>query len=99
MASPRVVSLLPSAMELVCAIGAEPLLVGISHECAFPASVRELPVLTRSRLGPGRTSAEIDGAVRALVADALSIYAVDEARLAELAPDVIITQDLCAVCA
>jgi len=99
MVPPRVVSLLPSATELVCALGAEPLLVGISHECDFPASVRDRPVLTRSRLGPGGTSAEIDGAVRALVADALSIYAVDEVRLGELAPDVIITQDLCAVCA
>jgi iron complex transport system substrate-binding protein len=97
--APRVVSLLPSATEIVCAIGAESLLVGISHECDFPASVRDRPVLTRSRLGSGGTSAEIDRAVRALVADALSIYAVDETRLAELSPDVIVTQDLCAVCA
>jgi len=96
---PRVVSLLPSATEIVCAIGAEPLLVGISHECDFPASIRDRPVLTRSRLGPSGTSAEIDRAVRELVADALSIYAVDETALAALAPDVIVTQDLCAVCA
>src|SRR5690349_6796996 len=95
MLAPRVVSLLPSATELVCAIGAEASLVGISHECDFPASIRDRPVLTRSRLGAGGTSAEIDRAVRALVADALSIYAVDEGRLAELSPDVIITQDLC----
>jgi iron complex transport system substrate-binding protein len=95
----RVISLLPSATEMVCAVGAEDLLVGISHECDFPLTVRDRPVLTRSRLAHGGTSAEIDRAVRALVADALSIYAVDEGRLAELAPDVIITQDLCAVCA
>lgn len=98
-ASLRVISLLPSATEMVCAVGAEELLVGISHECDFPPSIRDLPILTRSRLGHGGSSAEIDRAVRALVADALSIYAVDEPRLAELAPDVIITQDLCAVCA
>lgn len=99
MSEPRVVSLLPSATEIVCAIGAEPLLVGISHECDFPESIRDRPVLTRSRLAASGTSAEIDRAVRALVGDALSIYAVDEARLAELSPDVIVTQDLCAVCA
>jgi len=95
----RVVSLLPSATELVCAVGAEADLVGISHECDFPASIRGRPILTRSRLDGSVTSGAIDRAVRALVADALSIYAVDETALAELAPDVIVTQDLCAVCA
>jgi iron complex transport system substrate-binding protein len=95
----RVVSLLPSATEIVCAIGAEPNLVGISHECDFPASIRDRPVLTRSRLPTGGSSGEIDRAVRALVGDALSIYAVDERALAELSPDVIVTQDLCEVCA
>jgi len=95
----RVVSLLPSATELVCAVGAEAALVGISHECDFPPSIRDRPVLTRSRLEHGGSSAVIDRAVRALVGEALSIYAVDEARLGALAPDVIVTQDLCAVCA
>ena len=95
----RVVSLLPSATEIVCALGAEAELVGISHECDFPESIRSRPVLTHSRLGAGGTSGEIDRAVRALVGQALSIYGVDEAALAALAPDVIVTQDLCAVCA
>jgi iron complex transport system substrate-binding protein len=97
--SPRVVSLLPSATEIVCALGAEAELVGISHECDFPPSLRGRTVLTTSRLGAGRTSGDIDRAVRSLVADALSIYAIDEVALARLAPDLIITQDLCEVCA
>jgi iron complex transport system substrate-binding protein len=95
----RVVSLLPSATEIVCALGAEAELVGISHECDFPPSLRGRTVLTASRLGAGGSSGEIDRAVRSLVADALSIYAIDEAALALLAPDLIITQDLCEVCA
>jgi iron complex transport system substrate-binding protein len=96
----RVVSLLPSATEIVCALGAGAELVGISHECDFPESVRGLPVLTRARIDASGTSKAIDDAVRAVVVgDALSIYSVDERRLAELAPDVIVTQDLCEVCA
>lgn len=96
---PRIVSLLPSATEIVCALGAGDELVGISHECDFPPEVAGRPVLTRSRLDPAASSRAIDGAVRAVVADALSLYAVDEERLAALAPDVIVTQDLCEVCA
>ncbi len=95
----RIVSLLPSATEIVCALGAEAELVGISHECDFPASIRDRAVLTSSRLHAGGSSRDIDGAVRGLVRDALSIYAVDDAKLAALAPDVIVTQDLCEVCA
>jgi iron complex transport system substrate-binding protein len=95
----RIASLLPSATEIVCALGAERELVGISHECDFPEGVRGLPVLTRSRIDPSAPSRTIDAAVRAVVRDALSLYEVDEKRLAELAPDVIVTQDLCEVCA
>jgi iron complex transport system substrate-binding protein len=95
----RIVSLLPSATEMVCAVGAEAELVGISHECDFPEEIRDRPVLTRSRLAAGGTSRSIDSAVRAVLGDALSIYAVDEERLAALAPDVVVTQDLCEVCA
>src|SRR5262245_44381340 len=95
----RIVSLLPSATEIVCALGAEAELVGISHECDFPPSIRSRRVLTRSRIDAGATSRAIDNAVRDVIANALSIYAVDEAALAELAPDVVVTQDLCEVCA
>jgi iron complex transport system substrate-binding protein len=95
----RIVSLLPAATEVVCALGAEAELVGISHECDFPASVATRPVLTRSRLDAHGTSRGIDEALRTAVGDALSIYAIDEAALATAAPDVIVTQDLCEVCA
>jgi len=97
--SPRIVSLLPSATEIVCALGAGANLVGISHECDFPKNIRDRPVLTRSRIDTSASSGAIDAAVRAVLRDALSIYSVDEAMLATLAPDVIVTQDLCEVCA
>jgi len=96
---PRIVSLLPSATEIACALGFAHDLVGISHECDFPAELRGTPVLTSSRVGNGASSHEIDAAVRALVGSALSIYEVDQPRLAELSPDLILTQDLCRVCA
>ena len=95
----RIVSLLPSATEIVCALGAEDQLVGISHECDFPAAIRDRPVLTRSKIHSAAGSRAIDTAVRAVLADALSIYTVDGDRLSELSPDVIVTQDLCEVCA
>jgi iron complex transport system substrate-binding protein len=96
---PRIVSLLPSATEIVCALGAADELVGISHECDFPPAVHGRPVLTRSRIDVGASSRAIDAAVRGVIRDALSIYAVDDELLGRLAPDVIITQDLCEVCA
>jgi len=95
----RIVSLLPSATEIVCAVGAGEELVGRSHECDFPAAITDRPVLTRARIALGDTSGAIDHAVRAVIRDALSLYTVDEQALAALAPDVIVTQDLCEVCA
>ncbi|HWA72142.1 MAG TPA: ABC transporter substrate-binding protein [Polyangiaceae bacterium] len=95
----RIVSLLPSATEMVYALGAGHQIVGISHECDFPEAARRHQVLTRARISTSESSAAIDGAVRGVIGEALSLYAVDEARLAALAPDLIVTQDLCQVCA
>ena len=95
----RVASLLPSATQIVCGVGAEADLVGISHECDFPESVRHLPALTRARLRPVRTSRDIDREVRAVLQDALAVYEIEFARLEAARPDVIVTQDLCDVCA
>jgi ABC-type Fe3+-hydroxamate transport system substrate-binding protein len=98
--TPRVVSLLPSATELLCEIGGEPLLVGRSHECDVPASIGDRPVLTAART-TGGTSAEIDAEVRAVLGTDeanTSLYHLDIERLVELRPDVILTQDLCEVC-
>ncbi len=96
---PRIVSLLPSATEIVCALGFEHELVGRSHECDFPPSVKRLPALTEAKFNPEGTSAEIDQRVKQIVREALSVYRVDAARLRELRPDVIVTQSQCEVCA
>lgn len=99
----RIVSLLPSTTEIVCALGLEDALVGITHECDYPASVGGKPRVTASRIShETMTSAEIDHAVRSQLADLDghgSIYDLDEARLRELNPDLILTQELCEVCA
>jgi iron complex transport system substrate-binding protein len=96
----RIVSLLPSATEIVCDLGLGDLLVGRSAECDWPPPVAQLPVVTAARVDTQQLdSAAIDDAVRAALADGLSLYAVDERLLAELRPDLIITQDLCRVCA
>ena len=95
----RIVSLIASATEIVCALGLEGSLVGRSHECDFPASVKSLPKITEPTIDIGGTSADIDRRVRESARDALSIYRVDDAALAALKPDVIITQTQCEVCA
>jgi len=95
----RIVSLLPSATEIVCAVGLGDRLVGVSHECDHPPRVRGLPTLTRSLLGDATSSAAIDGAVRARTHARLPLYALDEEALLRLRPDLVVTQALCDVCA
>jgi iron complex transport system substrate-binding protein len=92
----RIVSLLPSLTELVCALGHGDNLVGVTHECDYPPGVEQLPHLTRSRLPRAATSAEIDAVVSQ---QAGSIYELDETLLCELSPDLILTQEQCHVCA
>jgi iron complex transport system substrate-binding protein len=96
---PRVVTLIASATEIVCAVGSEDQLVGRSHECDFPPSVQRLPPVSRPSFPTRGSSRAIDLAVKERLAMALSIYEVDAALLRELKPDVIITQTQCAVCA
>jgi iron complex transport system substrate-binding protein len=96
----RICSLLPSATEVVGQLGLTESLVGVSEECDWPEGVDRLPVVTASRVDPTTlSSSDIDAAVRDAVAGGRSLYAVDEGLLTELAPDVILTQDLCTVCA
>jgi len=96
----RIVSLLPSTTEIVCALGLEDALVGITHECDYPASVAGKPRLTASRIcQETMSSKEIDHAVRSQLDGHGSIYDLDEVRLRELNPDLILTQELCDVCA
>jgi iron complex transport system substrate-binding protein len=95
----RVVSLLPSATEIVYALGAGDQLVGVTHECDYPLEARSLPALTSSLLPAELDAAGIDRHVRASVHAGSSLYGLDDAKLAALEPDLIITQELCAVCA
>jgi iron complex transport system substrate-binding protein len=96
----RIVSFLPSATEMACALGLADQLVGITHECDYPPEVEGKPIVVRNVL-PIETMSqpEIDAAVTQRIRDGLSLYQVDEKLLQELAPDIIMTQDLCQVCA
>jgi len=95
----RIVSLLPSATEILFALGLDREIVGVSHECDFPPQARTKPVVIHSRLPHGAAPAEIDRLVREYVSRGESLYAVDAQKLEELQPDLIVTQDLCHVCA
>ena len=95
----RIASLLPSITEIVCALGFGEALVARSHECDFPPEVARLPAVTQPKLDSGAPSRAIDDRVKQIVRDGLSVYRVDAERLRDLAPDVILTQDQCEVCA
>lgn len=95
----RIVSLVPNATEILFAIGAGDLVVGVSHECDFPPAARELPALTGSALAPGLAPAAVDAAVSAQLSSGRSLYTLDEATIAALDCDLLFTQELCPVCA
>jgi len=96
---PRVISLIPSSTEIVCALGGEKSLVGISHECDYPATIKNLPVTTKPSFDVNGTSLEIDQRVKSNLHNGYSLYQVDSKLVEELKPDVIITQAHCHVCA
>jgi iron complex transport system substrate-binding protein len=95
----RIASLVPSATEMLFALGLGESVVGVTHECDYPPPARALPQLTATVLPPGLGAAEIDAAVKAVVGEGKALYSLDEERLAELAPDLIVTQAICDVCA
>ena len=92
----RVVTLLPSATEIVYALGVEP--VGVSHECDYPSAARDLPSVNRARVDPTASSGEINEQVAAAEDDG-GVYAIETETLAALDPDLIVTQGVCDVCA
>lgn len=94
-----IVSLLPSATEIIAALGLEDRLVGVTHECDFPPSVRALPKVTRTLVPTDATSGQIDELVRERMKTDRALYTLDLPTLEALAPDVIVTQTLCGVCA
>jgi iron complex transport system substrate-binding protein len=95
----RIVSLVPSATEMLYALGLGPELVAVTHECDYPADARTLPKVTRDVLPTGLNAAEIDAAVKERTLAGESIYELDADALNDLAPDLIVTQALCSVCA
>ena len=99
MPEPRIISLLPAATEIICALGLEYRLVGRSHECDYPPGISNLPIFSSAKFLPGSDSAQIDRQVKEILSESLSIYTLDRDLIKSLAPDVIITQAQCEVCA
>src|SRR5215469_2605900 len=95
----RIVSLVASATEVLCALGLAEQIVGISHDCDFPLEILDRPRLTRTTLVTDLSSYEIDQSVRASAASRHSLYAIETELLKALRPDLIVTQEQCSVCA
>jgi iron complex transport system substrate-binding protein len=99
MSQQKIISLFPAATEVICALGLEHQLVGRSHECDYPSSIADLPICSSAKFISGSSSAEIDLKVKEILTDSLSIYEIDRDLIKQLAPDIIITQAQCEVCA
>ncbi|HEY2478374.1 MAG TPA: cobalamin-binding protein [Solirubrobacterales bacterium] len=95
----RIASLVPSSTEMLFALGLGEQTVGVTHECDFPPAAAALPRLTATVMPEGLPAGEIDAAVKRIVGEGKALYSLDEERLAELAPDLIVTQAVCEVCA
>jgi iron complex transport system substrate-binding protein len=95
----RICSLLPSATEMLFALGLGDSVVGVTFECNYPPEARSKPVIVSTRLPQGLTPAEIDREVSTLVAGGESLYRIDAEKLHSIKPELIVTQDLCHVCA
>ena len=95
----RIVSLLPAATEMACAIGLRDQLVGVTHECDYPLGIERLPHVTGTRIPADASSGEIDQLIREQMKTEPALYSLDEATFADLKPDLILTQTLCNVCA
>src|SRR5712675_1587872 len=96
----RIVSFLPSATEMICALGLGDRLLGVTRECDYPPEIMDKPIVVRNVLPiESMSQSEIDSAVTQRLRDGLSLYRVDETLMQEIAPDLILTQDLCQVCA
>jgi iron complex transport system substrate-binding protein len=95
----RIVSLVPSATEMLFSLGVGDEVAAVTHECDYPPEALDLPKVTRDVIGPGLSAAEIDRAVKELTEQGRAIYELDEEALRDLQPDLIVTQALCAVCA
>jgi iron complex transport system substrate-binding protein len=95
----RIASLVPSATEMLFAVGLGESVVGVTHECDYPPAAAGLPQLTATVLPPGLSAGEIDAKVKEVIGEGRALYTLDEERLAELEPDLIVTQAVCEVCA
>ena len=95
----RIVSLVPSASEIICDLGLKNSLVAVSHDCNYPISLNQLPAVTSSSINSSLPQIQIDNLVRTQVAENKSLYEINDQLLNDLAPDTIITQGVCDVCA
>ena len=95
----KIVSLVPSASEIICDLGLEKNLVGVSHECNYPKSLKKINIVTSSNIDSNKSQKEIDDSVRKKVDDNLPLYEVNIEKINQLKPDIIVTQGVCEVCA